>query len=98
LKQFEEKGVQLIGLSADPRAALRTWSNSLGGITHPLLTDFWPHGKTLQAYDVFNEESGTARRSLMIIDKEGIIRHAEFHQGTLPDVKAVLEELTKLQG
>jgi alkyl hydroperoxide reductase subunit AhpC len=98
LKQFEEKGVQLIGLSADPRAGLRTWSNSLGGVTHPLLTDFWPHGKTLQAYDVFNEESGTARRALMIIDKEGIIRHTELHQGTLPDVKAVLEELTKLQG
>ena len=98
MKQFEEKGVQLIGLSADPRAALRTWSNSLGGVTHPLLTDFWPHGKTLQAYDVFNEESGTARRALMIIDKEGIIRHTELHQGTLPDVKAVLEELTKLQG
>ena len=50
------------------------------------------------AYDVFNEEAGTARRSLMIIDKEGMIRHTELHQGTLPDPKAVLEELTKLQG
>ena len=98
MKQFQEKDAQLIGLSADPRAGLRTWSNSLGGITHPLLTDFWPHGKTLQAYDVFNEDSGTARRSLMIIDKEGIIRHTELHQGTIPDPKAVLEELTKLQG
>ena len=98
MKQFEEQGAQLIGLSADPRAGLRSWSNSLGGLSHPLLSDFWPHGATLQAYDIFNADAGTSRRSLMIIDPEGIIRHTELHQGTLPDPQAVLAELTKLQG
>jgi peroxiredoxin (alkyl hydroperoxide reductase subunit C) len=98
LKQFEEKGAQLIGLSSDPRAALRAWSNSLGGLAHPLLSDFWPHGATLKAYDLFNEEGGTARRSLMVIDKEGIIRHTELHQGTLPDAQSALAELARLQG
>ena len=98
MKQFEERGAQLIGLSADPRAALRNWANSLGNLAHPLLSDFWPHGATLQAYDIFNEDAGTSRRSLMIIDKEGIIRHTELHQGTLPDPVAVLAELDKLQG
>ena len=98
MKKFEELGAQLIGLSADPRASLRNWSNSLGNLGHPLLSDFWPHGGTLKAYDVFNEDSGTARRSLMIIDKEGVIRHTELHQGTLPQPDAVLAELTKLQG
>jgi peroxiredoxin len=34
----------------------------------------------------------------MIIDKDGIIRHVELHQGTLPDPAAVLAELDKLQG
>ena len=97
MKQFEEKGAQLIGLSADPRAGLRSWSNSLGGLSHPLLSDFWPHGATLKAYDILNEDAGTSRRSLMIIDKEGIIRHTELHQGTLPDPTAVLAELDKLQ-
>ncbi len=87
-----------MGLSADPRAALRSWAGSLGGIAHPLLSDFWPHGETLRAYDAFNEEAGTARRSLFIIDKEGIVRHQERHQGTLPDPQAVLAELEKLQG
>ena len=99
MKQFEEKDAQLIGLSANARAALRSWSNSLGVIAHPLLSDFWPHGKALQAFDVFNEETGTARRSVTIIDKEGVIRHTElYQQGTLPDPNAVLAELTKLQG
>ena len=98
MKQFEERGAQLIGLSADPRAALRNWSNSLGNLGHPLMSDFWPHGATLKAYDVFNEDAGTARRALFIIDKEGVIRHTELHQGTLPQPDAVFAELTKLQG
>jgi peroxiredoxin len=68
LKQFEEHGAQLIGLSADPRAALRNWSNSLGNLGHPLMSDFWPHGATLKAYDVFNEDAVTARRSFFLFD------------------------------
>ena len=90
--------MQLIGLSADPRAGLRSWSNSLGGLSHPLVSDFWPHGATLRLYDILNEDTGMPRRSLMIIDTEGIIQHAELHQGTLPDPEAVLSELDKLQG
>jgi len=97
MKQFEEKGAQVMGLSADPRNGLRTWANSLGGVTHPLLSDFWPHGETLRKLDVFNEENGQARRSLFIIDKEGIIRHTELHQGTLPDPATVLQELEKIE-
>lgn len=97
MKQFEEKNAQLIGLSADTRPGLRTWSNSLGGLSHPLLSDFWPHGAVLESFGVLNPDTGTARRSLFIIDKEGIVRHKEMHQGTLPDPQAVLAELDKLQ-
>ena len=92
MKQFEEKGAQVMGLSADPRNGLRTWANSLGGITHPLLSDFWPHGETLRKLDVFNEENGQARRSLFIIDKEGIIRFRQTYEpGVLPDPSTIIE-------
>ena len=67
-------------------------------MNHPLLSDFWPHGATLSAFDVFNPDSGTARRSLFIIDKEGVVRHKELHQGTLPDPEATLAKLAELQG
>ena len=77
---------------------MRAWAQSLGGLAHPLLSDFWPHGETLRAYGVLNEEAGTARRSVFIIDKEGIVRHKEMHQGTIPDPQAVLAELEKHQG
>ena len=29
---------------------------------------------------------------------EGVIRHSELHQGTLPDVPAILAKLAELQG
>ena len=78
--------------------ALKTWASAMGGIRHPLLADFWPHGGVAQTFGIFNEDSGVAKRSLFIIDPDGVIRHSELHQGTLPDANAVLAELAKLQG
>ena len=71
--------------------------NSMGGIPYPVLGDFHPQGKVAQAYGVFNEERGTALRSMFIIDKEGIIRFVKlYEQGTLPSPEEALAELRKL--
>ena len=78
--------------------ALKTWAIAMGGIRHPLLADFWPHGGVAQALGIFNEDSGIANRSLFIIGPDGTVRHNELHQGTLPDVDSVLEKLAELQG
>jgi len=78
--------------------ALKTWASAMGGIRHPLLADFWPHGGVARAFGIFNEDSGIANRSLFIIDPEGIVRFNELHQGTLPDVDSVLGELARLGG
>ena len=69
----------------------------MGGIKHPLLADFWPHGAVVQALDIFNTDAGNAKRTLFIIDPEGIVRFSEMHQGTLPQVDATLAELARLQ-
>lgn len=98
MKSFEDKNAQLVGICVDSRHALRVWSNSLGGVRHPLLSDFWPHGGVLKSYDLLNEQNGMPQRSLMIIDPEGVVRHTELHQGTLPDPAAVLDALEGLQG
>ena len=87
-----------MGLSVDSMFAQKTWATALGGIRHPLLADFWPHGGTAQAFGIFNEDSGIANRTVFIIDPEGVIRHSELHQGTLPDVPAILAKLAELQG
>lgn len=98
MKQFDDKNVQLLGLSVDSTFALKTWAGAMGGIRHPLLADFWPHGGVAQTFGIFNEDNGIANRSLFIIDPDGVIQHSEIHTGTLPQVDDVLAKLTELQG
>lgn len=85
-------------MSVDSVFALKTWAVAMGGIRHPLLADFWPHGAVGKSFGIFNEDSGIDMRTLFIIDPEGVIRHSELHQGTLPDPVACLERLAGLRG
>ena len=99
LKQFDERGAQLLGLSCDTVHSLRVWAQSLGGIGYPLLSDYYPHGKTSQDLGIFNVEGGHPLRSVTVIDPAGMVR--AFHTypaGVLPQPDAVLVELVGLQG
>jgi len=50
----------------------------MGGITYPLLSDFFPHGQVAQQYGVLRTE-GYAERAIYVIDKRGIIRYVDVH-------------------
>ena len=39
-----------------------------------MLSDYWPHGATAQAYQAFNEKVGAANRVTYVLDEEGTIR------------------------
>lgn len=73
LSLFEDKNVQLIGVSVDSKFALKAWAAEQG-YTFPLLADFWPHGAVAQDFDVFVEESGYANRATFLIGQDGVIR------------------------
>ena len=45
----------------------------MGGISYPLLSDFWPHGAAAKAYGVFDEMTGAPVRGTFLIDREGIV-------------------------
>ncbi len=81
IKQFEELDTQVIGMSLDSQFALRAFSNSLGSLRFPLVTDFNPKGSVSKDYDIWNGESerGHNVRATFIIDKEGIIRFSETY-------------------
>ena len=99
MKQFTEKNAQLLGLSCDPVPALKVWAQSLGGIGHPLLSDFHPHGKASQGLGIFNAEGGFPLRSITIIDPQGVVRAFHLYPaGVLPQADDVLAELVSLQG
>ncbi|GAB2928784.1 peroxiredoxin [Nonomuraea fastidiosa] len=67
------EGARLLTVSVDSVFALRAWADR-EGYAFPLLSDFWPHGQVAQAYGVFDEEKGVARRGTFILDGEGVIR------------------------
>ncbi len=69
---------QVLGLSVDSVPCLKAWADSLGGITYPLLSDFYPHGRVATEYGVLRLE-GHSERALFIVDKRGIIRYVDVH-------------------
>ena len=68
-----DEGVQVLGVSCDPMACLRAFSDQ-ERIDHPLLSDFWPHGEVSKAYGVFFEPRGFANRGTFVVDREGLLR------------------------
>jgi len=69
---------QVLGLSVDSEPCLKAWAESLGGITYPLLSDFYPHGRVAEMFGVLRSE-GYTERAIFVIDKEGIVRYVDIH-------------------
>src|SRR3982751_6882977 len=79
LTTYTDAGVKVLAISTDPVFSLKAFREK-EGFDFALLSDFWPHGATAQAYDVFNEKAGMALRGTFLIDAEGRIAFAEVNQ------------------
>ena len=89
--------VQVLGISVDHVPCLQAWAESLGGITFPLLSDFWPHGAVAKQYGVLREE-GHSERAIFIIDKEGVIQYIDIHDiDDQPDNEVLFAELARIE-
>ncbi|MEU9379602.1 peroxiredoxin [Streptomyces sp. NPDC048279] len=84
LPQFEDRDTQLLAVSNDSIHTLRVFAEQ-EGLEYPLLSDFWPHGETSRAYEVFDEAKGCAVRGTFVIDKEGVVRWTVVN--ALPDAR-----------
>jgi mycoredoxin-dependent peroxiredoxin len=78
LSTYTDAGVQVVAVSTDPVFSLKAFREK-EGLTFPLLSDFWPHGATAQAYGAFNEKAGMALRATFLVDAEGKIAFAEVN-------------------
>ncbi len=102
LSRFEEADTQVLGISVDSVPSHEAWSKSLGGISYPLLSDFYPHGAVSDQYGVLRTTQGApalgaSERALFIIDKEGIIRFIDVHPiDQVPDNEEIFDVLRKL--
>ncbi len=85
-----------MGISIDHTYATAAWAQALGGISFPLLSDFFPHGAVAQAYGVLRPE-GMAERALFLVDTAGFVRYIDVHEiSEQPDQEQLFEELGRL--
>lgn len=78
MASFAGLDTQVLGISVDSVPCLTAWAKDLGGITYPLLSDFWPHGGVAQQFGVLRSE-GFTERAIFVIDKQGVIRYVDVH-------------------
>jgi glutaredoxin len=97
LARFEGVQTQVLGLSVDSTDCLRAWAESLGGITYPLLSDFYPHGQVAERYGVLRSV-GSSERAIFVIDKSGVVRYVDVHDvGKQPDNEVLFSVLAEIE-
>ncbi|TQV82962.1 peroxiredoxin [Aliikangiella coralliicola] len=79
LKDFQERGVEVIGVSIDSHFSHNAWRNTavedggIGAVGYTLVADV--KHEICKAYDVEHPEAGVAFRGSFLIDEEGNVRH-----------------------
>ena len=94
---FEQYDAILLGITVDNIPTLFAWTNQMGDLWFPVLSDFWPHGKLADSYG-FLRSDGVSERAIFVIDKSGILRYAHVSdinkRPRLEDIIHALEEIS----
>jgi len=94
---FDQNDAVLLGISVDNIPTLYSWTNQMGKLWFPVLSDFYPHGETASRFGILRSD-GTSERALFIIDKQGIIRYIYLQDiNKRPPLDVLVQELKKLQ-
>jgi peroxiredoxin len=99
MAQLGKANAQVFGISVDTFFALKAFQDQQK-LTFPLLSDF--NKTAIRDYGVFNEDmiglKGIAKRATFVIDKDGIVRHAEVLEDARnePSYDAVFKVLASL--
>jgi len=70
---FDNDDAVTLSISCDSPATLKAFADA-EGLSHQLLSDFWPHGEVSRAYGAFWEETGFATRATYVLDRDGVVR------------------------
>ena len=97
LSEFERRNTQVLGISTDNVHSNDAWAKSMGGLSYPLLSDFYPHGQVALQYGVLRP-NGITERAIFVVDKQGVIRYIDIHDiGSQPPTDKIMEALDKLK-
>ncbi len=93
---FDQYDATLLGISVDNIPTLYAWTNQMGDLWFPVLSDFWPHGGFASKLGILRSD-GVTERAIFIADKKGIIRYIDVHdinrRPTLGDIVRELKDL-----
>jgi len=93
---FAENEAILLGITVDNIPTLYAWTQQMGDLWFPVLSDFWPHGAVADRYGVLRSD-GVAERALFVIDKQGIITAINVSDiNVRPDLEWCAVELKKI--
>jgi peroxiredoxin len=94
---FERNDAILLGITVDNIPTLFAWTNQMGTLWFPVLSDFWPHGDVADRYGVLRSD-GITERALFVIDKRGIIQYIGVGDiNKRPRLETLVTELEKLE-
>lgn len=95
---FEAHDAILLGISVDNVPTLFAWTQEMGDLWFPVLSDFWPHGAVADRYGILRSD-GVSERAIFIIDKKGILRHAHVSDiNVRPGLGEIIQALEKISG
>jgi peroxiredoxin len=94
---FDEHDAILLGITVDNLPTLFAWTNQMGTLWFPVLSDFWPHGAVADTYGVLRSD-GTSERAIFVIDKKGVIRYINVNDvNKRPRLEDLVKELERLE-
>jgi peroxiredoxin len=96
--ELEKLDAVVLGISVDSHHANTAFARQLG-IDFPLLSDF--QKTTSAAYGVLDVERGTSRRSIFVVDRDGIVVHKDVspaagEMSPIPSASAVVDTIRSL--
>ncbi len=93
---FDEHEAVLLGITVDNIPTLFAWTNQMGKLWFPVLSDFWPHGEVAAKYGILRSD-GVSERALFVIDKKGTLRYIDVHDiNKRPPLENLVKELEKV--
>ena len=98
LDEFEGLDARLVGVSVDGAWCHRAYAEARK-LKFPLLADFEPKGAVSRAFGVYDEQWGTSRRALFVLDADGVIRWSYLSPIDVnPGADGILAALEEIAG
>ena len=92
--EFKGLNAQVLGCSVDSKFSHKAWiQNGLGQLTYPLMSDL--NKEVARKYGALLEEQGIATRATFIINPQGVLQYANYHNTDVG--RSVSETLRVLQ-